>query len=1277
MPEPTTEQIDALIQRWERSGAAERANYVLFLTELCDLLDIPRPDPAGPDNSTNLYCFERAVVRRNPDGTTSIGYIDLYKSTCLLLEAKQGTLADLPVPPLSLPAAGNGLTKTGHGKRGTLAFDKALERAYHQARGYITALPAGEGRPPFLIVCDVGHSLDLYAEFTCTGGQYERFPDPVSYRITLPDLHRPEIRERLRKVWLDPHSLDPSKVAAKVTRDIAGRLAVLAKSLEADGHDPQIIAGFLQRCLFTMFAEDVGLLPEDGFKSLLERVKGDPRGFPVLISALWKEMATGTHYSALLLKEIAHFNGGLFETTTALPLSAAQLDLLADAAATDWSGVEPSVFGTLLVRALDPHERHKLGAEFTPRSYVERLIRPTIIDPLREQWTAVRIAAANLHEEAEKADSQADQLDAEAKAKLAAGASAGAKQLGAEAVRLRKEAQRKDAEALAQVVAFHHYLCDLTILDPACGTANFLYVTMEHMKRLEAEVLETIAALGGDLGMEMQGFRVRPEHFIGLEINQQAVAIAQLVLWIGYFQWQHRTTGKADPGDRPLLPKDRSIFEQDAVLAYDERIPRRDPVTGQILTIWDGHTTKLHPVTGKPVPDESARTVLFDYVTPRRAEWPKADYIVGNPPFIGASRMREALGDGYTEALRKTWKGDVPESADFVMFWWCKAAELVRDGKAKRFGFITTNSIHQTFNRRVLEPFLGEPKKPLHLAYAIPDHPWIDSADGAAVRIAMTVAAPGKGEGSLEMVISEEGSEDGEVAVMLQSNRGTIAANLQVGADVSSCGALKANLGISNRGIAFLGTGFVIDEKQANLFRQTLMPEYGEIIRPIRNGKDLTSIPRNEYGIDLLGWKIEDVQRSLPELYQWLLTTVKPERDQSKRASYRERWWIFGEPRASFRPALKNLGRYLATVMTGSHRWFAFLPEEILPDQGLIAVALNGGEFCAILNSTPHALWSLAAGGRMGLGNDPRYNNSRCFDTFPFPCLSDSALVDRLRDLGERLDAHRKRQQELHSDLTLTGMYNVLEKLRTGETLTAKEKDIHDKGLVSVLKQIHDDLDAAVFEAYGWTDLHKAITLLEDFQIYDWETDTTAMLEADPESFAQAIAEQRERIEQELLTRLVALNHERAAEEKRGLIRWLRPEFQNPQECATGVPVPRHSPEGDAGPVDSGEHRQAFGELSRADAGGTLQQASQDELLLPPSSFRRRPSGYGGQVIPQPSSFLPWPDEAPAQVAAVRKLLPVVGKDPEAVSACFGRKSKKRTDQIAAIIATLESLGYV
>jgi hypothetical protein len=589
---PSPDDLDSFISRWENSGAAERANYQMFLSELCDLLEIPRPDPTSPDPENNLYVFDRAITRVNPDGSSVTNYIDLYKARHFVCETKQGITSE--------EAAST--TKSGHGRRGTTAFDKALERAYHQGRDYITHLPASHGRPPFLIVCDVGHSIDLYAEFTCTGGRYERFPDPKNHRILLTDLRRPEIRERLRLVFTDPHALDPSKRAAEVTRDIAGRLAKLAKSLETDGHDAQVIAGFLQRCLFTMFAEDIGLLPEDGFKKLLVQVKSSPQGFPVLISALWKEMATGTGYSTLLFQEIACFNGGLFENTTALQLSATQLEMLSDAAATDWSGVEPSIFGTLLTRALDSRERHKLGAEYTPRSYVERLIRPTIIEPLREEWESTRLAAATLHNEAEAALDSADAKEDEAKQLLSNGNSAAAKETGATAQKLRADAKKKDAEALKLVTAFHRHLCAIKVLDPACGTANFLYVTLEHLKRLEAEVLELVTALGGDATFEMNEYKVRPEQFLGLELSPNAVAIAQLVLWIGYFQWQRKTTGKADTGDRPLLPKTQTIRQQDAVLAYDERIPRKNPDTGEILTIWDGHSTKPTPSPARKSP---------------------------------------------------------------------------------------------------------------------------------------------------------------------------------------------------------------------------------------------------------------------------------------------------------------------------------------------------------------------------------------------------------------------------------------------------------------------------------------------------------------------------------------------------------------------------------------------------------------------------------------------------------------------------------------------------
>jgi hypothetical protein len=1225
MPHVSPDTVAKFISRWEKSGGSEKANYALFLTELCDeILHVPHPDPAGTDTAQNLYVFERAVTHKDADGATSTGFIDLYKSGCFLLETKQGTFSKATQQGTLLDfIPSKTVHKSGHGKRGTAAFDKVLQRAYNQARKYITALPAAEGRPPFLIVCDVGHTIDLYAEFSGTGGQYERFPDPISHRIHLADLHQPEIRERLRKVWTDPHSLDPSKYSAKVTREVAKSLAELAKSLEKDGHDAQVTAGFLQRCLFTMFAEDVELLPKNSFLNLMDKVKDSPEGFPVMLRTLWSDMATGTKFSTVLLNAVPHFNGGLFEDTTALPLRPDQMALLIHAAKSDWSAVEPAIFGTLVERALDPRERHKLGAHYTPRSYVERLIRPALIDPLREEWDAVKAAASLATEKAAKAEAaEADLATHSAKSIDKAKAA----QIGKKRLEFSKQAAAFQEEAIGAVRDFHRKICTLKVLDPACGSGNFLYVSLELMKRLEAEVLEAYEELGGDAAFEMASFKIGPRQFLGLELNRRAVAIAQLVLWIGFFQWQRKTTGKADTNERPLLPKEASIVQQDAVLAYDAAIPRKDPDTGEIITIWDGVTTKAHPITGKEVPDESARRAVFDYTNPKRAEWPDADVIVGNPPFIGASRMRDALGDGYTETLRKAWKGLVPESADFVMYWWQKAAELTRDGNSRRFGFITTNSIHQTFNRRVIEPFLANEKKPLHLSYAIADHPWVDSADGAAVRIALTVAEPGKAEGILEKVVSEQARENGENEVTLLGSRGILAPNLQIGADVSSAGSLLANSKLSCPGVKLHGAGFIVSEEQATSLGLGSIQGIEQVIRGYRNGKDLTTRPRGVRLLDLFGLAASEAQEKFPAIYQHILTHVKPERDATAHtkdgAVYARQWWLFGKTRADLRTALSSLPRYIATVETSKHCFFTFLDQAILPDNMLIAIASDDAALLGILSSSLHVTWALAAGGRLGMGNDPRYNKSRCFEPFPFPALEEGPLKQRIRDLGERLDAHRKQQQALHPDLTLTGMYNVLEAVRAGTPLTAKEKAIHDKGLVSILQQIHDELDAAVLEAYGWSDLKESRHSCRDADDGKQNGDSSAGLAPSRQEYRDS----------ELLTRLVALNHERAAEEKKGLIRYLRPDYQNPAGQTAATP-------------DS-------------DLPGTE---------TPQAAKPAKPE--------KSAATLTWPATLSAQVTAIQKLFSVTGPDAEAISGYFGKKSSKRTQQVTEILETLQGLG--
>ncbi|MCP5239788.1 MAG: class I SAM-dependent DNA methyltransferase [Zoogloeaceae bacterium] len=1142
---PTPSALDAFIARWEGAGGSERANYQLFLTELTALLDLPTPEPAGSDTRDNGYVFERRVDIRQPDGSVSSGYIDLYRRGAFVCEAKQ---------------TGRTLDTSG--------WDKAMLRAHNQADQYARALPAAEGRPPFIVVTDVGRNIELYAEFSRSGATYTPYPDPRSHRIRLADLRRDEIRERLRAVWLEPLSLDPARRSARVTREIADRLARLAKSLEAAGQAPQHVAGFLMRALFTMFAEDVGLLPARAFTELLQSLADNPRSFAPMVENLWQTMNTGG-FSPILRSEVLRFNGGLFTECAAIALDRDQIGLLIEASSADWRYVEPAIFGTLLERALDARERHKLGAHYTPRAYVERLVLPTVIEPLRAEWREVQAAA------------------------------------------LAWEQAGKHKEAVAEVQAFHRHLCTVRVLDPACGSGNFLYVTLEHMKRLEGEVLNLLHDLGQSQGLlQLEGVTVDPHQFLGLEINPRAARIAEMVLWIGYLQWHFRTHGSVQP-PQPVLHDFRNIENRDALITYTRRELVRD-AAGRPLTRWDGVTTKPSPVTGEPVPDESAQIEQYRYVEPAKAAWPQADYIVGNPPFIGAATMRRALGDGYVEAVRGAWP-EVPESADFVMHWWHNAAEAVRAGRVRRFGFITTNSIKQTFNRRVVQAQL-DAKNPLTLAFAIPDHPWVDAADGAAVRIAMTVGTADGADGRLLQVRQEQETGEDEVEVSLDERDGKLFADLKIGADIAGAKPLAANGGISSPGVKLHGAGFIVTPEEAQRLGLGSIVGLENHIRDYRNGRDLADRPRGVMVVDLFGLDAQAVRQRFPTVFQWVVERVKPERDQNNRTTYRDNWWIFGEARRDWRAMSNGLERFIATIETTKHRTFQFLDAAILPDNMLVCAAMDDGHALGVLSSRLHIAWALAAGGRLGVGNDPRYNKTRCFETFPFPDAT-AAQQTRIGELAEQLDAHRKRQQAAHAGLTLTGMYNVLEKLRAGEALSAKDKIIHEQGLVSVLRELHDALDTAVFEAYGWADLAPALV---------GRPGATSPLPEKPAEQAAA--------EEELLTRLVALNAERAAEEARGQIRWLRPDYQNPG--AQGA---------------------------APDAGG------QDDLAI---------AGTAGTaaVAEAPAGKQAWPKSMREQVAAVRAALAAGPLSHEAIAARFKRRPAA---PVLAVLDALEALGMV
>jgi predicted Rdx family selenoprotein len=1133
-------QLQIFLTKWEASGAAERANAQLFLAELCDILGVDRPEPKTPDERANAYVFEKVMVT----ASGSSNFVDLYKRGCFVLETKQG--ADRKEG-TAFSADGEQRLKqrkTGHGIRGTKGWDVAMQRAKEQAQRYARALPREEvadGRPPFLVVVDVGHSLALYTDWSRMGGEYIPFPDPSSYRIRLRDLLRPEVRELLHTVWTDPLALDPGRRSAKVTREIADRLARLARSLEGK-HPPEAVGAFLMRCLFTMFAEDVDLLPAGSFTALLGRLKEDPSTFAPALENLWGTMNTGG-LSPILLKKLPRFNGGLFARADAVDLNADQIQLLIEAAEANWKEVEPAIFGTLLERALDPRERHKLGAHYTPRAYVERLVNPTVIEPLREQWRGVQVAALQLAEDG------------------------------------------KEKQAIAQVEGFLHHLASVKVLDPAAGSGNFLYVTLELLKRLEGEVVNTLHDLGGTAKLELEGVMVTPANFHGIELNPRAAAIAEQVLWIGFLQWHLKSHGNLQNLPEPIIKDLHNIENRDAVLEYDAKAEQRD-ASGQVVTRWDGRTTKPHPVTGEEVPDPEARVPVYSYANPRPAKWPTVDYIVGNPPFIGDKAMRLALGDEYTEALRKSY-ANVPDSADFVLYWWDKAAELVRTGKARRFGFITTNSLRQTFNRKVIQHHMGQ-KDPIALAFAIPDHPWVDSADGAAVRVAMTVGVPGTGHGVIQRVLREVAVDNDEATeVILAPQVGRVFADLTIGPDVAGARPLRAGAGLHSNGMMLAGAGFILSKEEAAALCYGTEKDASQVIKPYRNGRDITQAAREAFVIDLFEHTAESTARHFPRVYQHVLDHVKPERDLNRRDRLRNRWWQFAECRSGLRKAMHGVKRYIATAETAKHRFFVFLDASIVPDHMLIAIAIEDAYVLGVLSSRIHVTWALAAGGT--LEDRPRYNKSRCFDPFPFPACTVEQQAT-IRDLAEQLDTHRKRQQGLHPTLTLTGMYNVLEALRAGQPLSAKDRKVYEDGLVGILKELHDQLDAAVADAYGWP--------------ADLSTD-------------------------EILHRLVELNAERAAEEARGLVRWLRPEYQ-----AKGEAVPQ----------------------------GTQAELDVDEAA----------------PAPAPAEALPWPKELPAQAATLTSVLATLTAPATVaeIAARFeGKAAKKRLEEVGRLLETLEALG--
>lgn len=1005
---PFEAPLRVLTERWADADPAERANAQLYLTELCDALELERPRPAGA-----TYRFEYPVKVVTRDGAETTNFIDLYKQDHFVLEAKHEEVQ--------------------------ARDDVLLRKAFGQARTYASYVPGNP--PPYLLVVDVGRRALVWDRWS---GDYGGFN--AAKRIDLRTLaDRGEDVALLRAIWSNPRERDPRRHAAAVTEEIASQLAELAASLEARGHSQEDVARFLMRCVFTMFAEDVGLLRNEPFRQLINQVAfSNPEEFAEAARDLWSAMDQGNRYGPLRL---LRFNGHFFRDASSLPLTRHDLVILDQAARSDWRHVEPTIFGTLLTRALDPNERHRLGAEFTPRAFVERVVRPTIEEPIRERWTLV----------------QAQML-----------------QLGRTS---------KDRDAAVKLLRdFHEWLRTLKVLDPACGSGNFLYVALHAMKRVESEVFHALEELTGSRDFPFE--EISPDQFYGIEIKPWAREIAELTLWIGYHQfWLEHHGGRTPP--EPVLRDTGTLECKDAVLAWDG-VPALD-----VNRARPDPTPRIrHSVTGKLVPDPAARLAYFAYSNPRPAAWPHADFIVGNPPYMGLWRQREELGDGYVDALRSVYS-DVPDTADYVVYWWYRAAKSVADGKTLRAGLITTKTLAQAQNRSVIEE---AERQGARVIWAVADHPWLDGSDSADVRVAMTVIANSTAQATL-LDVDSDGNVISEISVP------RLNADLSSHADIGSASQrpLLANAGVASPGFKLHGAGFILDAAEA----QHLLSADArnrDCVRLYRNGRDIAQRSRGVFVIDF-GIMTEREAKRYPLLYDIVRTRVKPERDANNDRSTREKWWRFGRNREEFRPALAGLDRFIATPETARYRYFRFLGATIAPDNTLVCIASDQPFHLGVLSSEIHVRWALEAGGRLGVGNDPRYNKTLCFDSFPFP-EARPVLRGEISEAAEELDRLRTAAIDRADALTLTKIYGVLAKLRASAPLSEAERIIHDTAACGVLLDLHSRLDALVAEAYGWP----------------WP------IPAD-----------------DVVRRLVQLHDERLADEARGEVQWLRLTYQRTQ----------------------------------------------------------------------------------------------------------------------------------
>ena len=802
--------------------------------------------------------------------------------------------------------------------------DEQLAGAFNQLLRYQVYLKT----PPLLIVS----SFDTIRIRT-------NFPglETVLREIPVAELARAGNLEKLRDVFFAPERFRPDRSVEDVTRETASLFRDIVTEMEKHNEDPEKLARYLNQIVFCLYAEDAGLLPNGVFTQIVSQHFRNPETFNLAVTGLFNQMAKGGLFGAA---EIAYFNGDLFNTVDTVELSGNALLLIGEASKKNWQNIEPSIFGTLFERALDASKRSQLGAHYTSADDIMLVVEPVVMEPLRREWEAVRREVGNLLVE--------DNPDA----------------------------------ARVRLAAFQQRLFEVTVLDPACGSGNFLYLALRCLLDLEKQVIDFAAEHDWDNLTPT----VKPDQMLGLEINHYAVQLARTALWIGYLQW-HYSNGFPYQ-QNPILTPLVTIQQTDAILD------------------------------------------LSDPENPREPEWPDAEFIIGNPPFLGGKLLRANLGDEYIDALFKVYGGQVAGEADVVCYWFEKARQILASGKTKRTGLLATQGIRGGANRRTLQRI----KETGNIFLAWSDHPWI--LDGAAVHISIV------------------GFDDGsEANRQLDGNTvASINANLTSGADLTTARRLKDNLGIAFMGDT-KGGPFDIPGSLAKEMVDSPNPHNrsnAEVLKPWVNGRDITDRSRGMWIVDFSNMSLE--RAALYQLpFEYVNAQVRPTRVSNKRQIYAQNWWLHVEPRPGMREALKGLERYIATPTTAKHRLFTWLTAEIIPDHQLIVVARDDDYTFGVLHSRVHEIWALRMGTQ--LETRPRYTPTTCFETFPFPEPTEDqreVIAEASQELNELREGWLNPADMPEAELkkrTLTNLYNARP---------------------TWLQLAHEKLDAAVADAYGW-----------------------------------------------------------------------------------------------------------------------------------------------------------------------------------------------------------------